>query len=279
MHTLFGQKFAFTRLTSEAPGVGLTTKIPNEAAYIISTQLRDFAHRQLWINGRPCPHLSLLQGCSNLYDLEDDIIAAVKSCFDSVQFYFTRRSLLEYAAANDVRATSTLEMERGLGLPDAIIAFLGHALLPTLARPKEVSALFKEHTACALYAHLLRTYGAGADNKRSPRSQLTSAQVRRVKSLILGNLGGDVSLLEMAQECRLSVSHFTRAFRNATGVPPHRWLLQQRVARAKDLLLNSGTSVAEIAEACGFADQSHLTRVFQQMVGESPVAWRRLRKM
>ena len=62
------------------------------------------------------------------------------------------------------------------------------------------------------------------------------------------------------------------------GTPPHRWLLRQRVRRAGEMLERTDESISVIAASCGFADQSHLTRVFHAMVGSSPAAWRRQRK-
>lgn len=82
-------------------------------------------------------------------------------------------------------------------------------------------------------------------------------------------------LKDVARECRLSVSHFSRAFRRTTGVAPHNWLLTHRVDVAKETLRNTQLSLSEVALVCGFADQSHLTRVFTSMVGVSPGAWRR----
>jgi AraC-like DNA-binding protein len=59
------------------------------------------------------------------------------------------------------------------------------------------------------------------------------------------------------------------------GVAPHRWLINRRVELAKDLLRDRETSLSEIALRCGFADQSHFTRVFTRWAGVSPGAWRR----
>ncbi len=81
--------------------------------------------------------------------------------------------------------------------------------------------------------------------------------------------------MEAAQQCGLSVSHFARAFKETTGLPPHRWLIRRRVEVAEALLRNSRMSLTEVALTCGFADQSHFTRVFSRVVGISPGAWRR----
>jgi AraC family transcriptional regulator len=81
----------------------------------------------------------------------------------------------------------------------------------------------------------------------------------------------------LAKECRLSVSHFSRAFHRTMGAAPHNWLLTHRIEVAKEKLRDGRLSLSDIALACGFADQSHLTRVFTRIVGASPGAWRRAR--
>ena len=94
----------------------------------------------------------------------------------------------------------------------------------------------------------------------------------------MARLNGEVTLEVLAQECGLSRSHFARAFKKATGLPPHRWLLDRRIERARELLLNSPLPIADVADLCGFADQSHFTRVFTNALGVSPGEWRRLRR-
>ena len=91
------------------------------------------------------------------------------------------------------------------------------------------------------------------------------------------HLSGNISLEELASVCDLSVSYFARGFKNGTGVSPHRWLIEMRLEKAKDLLLNTKMPLAEVAVACGFADQCHLTRKFRRATGDTPGAWRRER--
>jgi AraC family transcriptional regulator len=99
--------------------------------------------------------------------------------------------------------------------------------------------------------------------------------VKRAKEILSANLEGSVQLKEVAKECGLSVSHFSRAFHRTAGAAPHRWLMTRRVEAAKEKLRDSRLSLLDVALACGFSDQSHLTRVFTGMVGSSPGAWRR----
>lgn len=100
-------------------------------------------------------------------------------------------------------------------------------------------------------------------------------QERRAKEILLGDLQSPRPLSELARTCGLSGRHFLRLFKASTGAPPHRWLLRQRIERAKSLLESTSDPVSDVALACGFADQSHLTRVFRALVGASPAAWRR----
>jgi len=65
----------------------------------------------------------------------------------------------------------------------------------------------------------------------------------------------------------VSASYFVRAFKQATGLPPHRWLTKQRVERAKELLRDPSQGLFDIAQLFGFVDQSHFTRVFFQERG------------
>jgi transcriptional regulator GlxA family with amidase domain len=107
------------------------------------------------------------------------------------------------------------------------------------------------------------------------RGGLAAWQERRAKDLMSADLLRDVSTAEVAAECSLSAGHFARAFRRSTGVSPHQWLLQHRIGEAHGLLRDRKLSLAEIARACGFADQSHFTKAYTRLRGISPGARRR----
>lgn len=80
---------------------------------------------------------------------------------------------------------------------------------------------------------------------------------------------------ELARLAGLSTSHFQRSFKTATGQTLGQWLLQRRVGRARELMLQPGAALAQVALDTGFSDQPHFTRVFSRLAGESPGAWRR----
>jgi len=122
---------------------------------------------------------------------------------------------------------------------------------------------------------MANVYGGMSPNTGLPRGGLAPWQERRVKELMSESLNEDIPLRRLANECGLSVRHFARAFRQSTGYSPHRWLLKHRVYHARELLSNRALSLPDVAFSCGFADQSHFTRVFTAMIGVSPGAWRR----
>jgi transcriptional regulator GlxA family with amidase domain len=135
--------------------------------------------------------------------------------------------------------------------------------------------LFIDHLAWALCAHFVHKYGQMRIPAKIGAGGLAAWQKRRATDFMDAHLDSDISIAEIAHECGLSRGHFGRAFRQSTGMPPHRWLSLRRIDKAKDLLLNSSLSIPQIALASGFAEQSHFTRVFTRFVGESPGAWRR----
>jgi AraC family transcriptional regulator len=108
-----------------------------------------------------------------------------------------------------------------------------------------------------------------------PKGGLAAWQEKRAKDMLANSLDGSITIAEIASQCGLSASHFSRAFRQSTGVPPHNWLVKHRLNIAKDLLRNRALPLSNIAQQCGFADQSHFTRVFSHEMGTSPGMWRR----
>ncbi|MGJ7504341.1 helix-turn-helix domain-containing protein [Variovorax sp. ZT5P49] len=98
--------------------------------------------------------------------------------------------------------------------------------------------------------------------------------VRLVRERIADDLLAAPTLDELAAMAGLGKFQLLRRFQKAYGVPPHAWLLLQRAERAR-ALIRRGTSLADTAAASGFADQSHMTRIFTRHFGFTPGAWQR----
>jgi AraC-like DNA-binding protein len=110
------------------------------------------------------------------------------------------------------------------------------------------------------------------DERRPHRAE--HAPVRRAVSMLRERWNERVSLAELSAGAGLSPFELTRRFREQTGLPPHAFQLDLRIARARDLLA-AGHPPAEVAAACGFADQPHLTRTFKRAVGVTPARYAR----
>ncbi len=96
-----------------------------------------------------------------------------------------------------------------------------------------------------------------------------SLAVRRAKTRLEDSLDENVLLDDLAREAGITPFHLIRSFRAATGLTPHQYVIQLRLARAR-ALLRTGSSVTEVAHAVGFGDQSHLHRHFKRVMGLTP---------
>lgn len=106
------------------------------------------------------------------------------------------------------------------------------------------------------------------------QSQVSSSspELHRARDQLAADLLAPPTLTELARTAGLSKFQLLRRFEKAFGLTPHAWLLQQRVEHARSLI-RSGAGLAQVAAACGFADQSHMTRLFARQFGFTPGAW------
>jgi AraC family transcriptional regulator len=107
------------------------------------------------------------------------------------------------------------------------------------------------------------------------RGGLATWQARRTLAYIEANLASKMEIDDLANVVALSRSHFSRAFKHSVGLSPMEYVVVRRVERAKTIIRETKEPLAEVALACGFADQAHLNRRFRDVVGVSPGRWRR----
>ena len=130
--------------------------------------------------------------------------------------------------------------------------------------------LFAESLSVGVVLHLCRTRGTRPVPASRESGKLNALQWARVNELIVSKLGSDLSLCAMSETLGLSKPHFVRLFRRTAGTSPHRYVMQKRVERARQLIEASEVPLIEIASEAGFADQSHLNRMFQKTYGITP---------
>jgi AraC-like DNA-binding protein len=268
-------KISVTELRDDDPITAMTKPLPPEDAFVAALVLRDYPNRQYWEHGRPAPRADLKAGDALLYDLRRDPMALIDKPFHSVHIHLPRLALDSIADDANVPRIDELAYQPGAGIADPTFRHLTNSLIPALAHPEAASKIFIGHVTLAIAAHVARAHGGMQSTARPLQGGLAPWQERRAKDLLTANLKGDFSLEEIARECSLSVSYFSRAFRRSMGVAPYRWVLLHRVERAKSLLMMPELALSDIALQCGFADQSHFTRTFAAIVGSSPGYWRR----
>ncbi len=146
--------------------------------------------------------------------------------------------------------------------------------------PPDIGAGRPEHEARAMLhtrprlEHLTRLLFMTPDG--AEHRGLTRGSLRRVEEYIQANLDSTLDIDELASLIRMSPSHFTRSFSKTVGLTPHRYVIQCRVEKARELLTATSLPLTEIALTTGFSDQSHFSRRFQELTGFPPGAYRRI---
>ena len=254
---------------------GRSLAVQPEEAFAFHVPLAVPFFSNLWTAGRrrevPEWHL----GDAQLIDLRDKPTVSLDIPFDSLRFYIPQTALDEMANEAGIRRVKGL-CAPNFGSRDLIMFGLAQALAGAMEQPGEGTASFADCIALAFFAHIVRAYGGVPAGGRNISGGLASWQLQRARDFMNANLAGDPSISQVANECGLSSSYFARAFKQTTGMPPYRWLTKQRVERAKELLRDPRQELADIAQLCGFVDQSHFSRVFSRSEGHSPGRWRRL---
>lgn len=141
-------------------------------------------------------------------------------------------------------------------------------------------SLFLDRTEPLLLRHLVRHHSDASAvprrlDERMRVSPLRRSVTRRIEEYIDANLDAEVSLHTLADLAHLSVDHFVRAFRNATGKTPHRFVLDQRLGHAAEMLRVDSASIADVARACGFRGAAHFSVKFHARYGVTPSQYRR----
>ncbi|WP_434577127.1 helix-turn-helix transcriptional regulator [Pseudomonas sp. Z1-6] len=120
-----------------------------------------------------------------------------------------------------------------------------------------------------------------APDKHSPamrQGSMTDSRMRLLDEFIDAGLDQPLGVPAMAQLLGLSEGYFMRAFKHATGQSPHGYLIDRRLAKARALISDTSTTLTQIALACGFSSQAHMTTTFKQRLGVSPAQLRQMTK-
>jgi AraC-like DNA-binding protein len=126
-----------------------------------------------------------------------------------------------------------------------------------------------------IVCYLSRAYGTSDQARAQPPPTAVPPGIWRAVEWLEGNFSTKVSIENLAVQAGLSPRHFARSFLQATGYTPYAYLLWVRLSRARELLKQPGRAkrLKEIANSCGFFDQTHFGRHFRRMFGTTPAAF------
>jgi AraC-like DNA-binding protein len=268
------QPLFFARYRHDKPNLGLLEPTPLADQVAVAVELRPFRPINVFCDGRHKRKPASNPGALALYDLRKSWCADIRDPFDNLNVYIPLSSFRDFAAERD---SSFLNLRYDVEEVryDAVMLHLMQAVLPVLERPHETSSLYLASLFLAVRDHIASTYGTFSTKTTRKEWGLNARQLRHALEYIEAYLSEDLSLADIADACAASVSSLTRGFKAALGVSPHRWVLNRRIALAQRLIYEGAMPLSEVAVYCGFADQSHLTRVFMRHVASSPTTWRR----
>jgi len=174
------------------------------------------------------------------------------------------------------RCKSLIELRNVFETRDPVIERISQIMMAELARrPHPAQALIADQLSTALAAHLLRSYNAFEPVEPRETPPLAKFELARLIEYIEDNLDRTIELAELANLVNVSRFHFSRLFKQSTGMTAIAFVEQCRIRRAQSLILETDLPLVEVALMTGFADQSHFTRRFHRHVGTTPAVFAR----
>jgi len=214
--------------------------------------------------------------CMGFPGEQGDVI--LKDAHSSFVHFYIPKELMQVQLADLAPATNAAGVEfidPMNGTDPVVDSFARHAA-HLMVQHVPTSRLLVEATGLQLAAHLIsRHSNMGAKTAHRKSGGLAPWQIRRVCDYMEDHLEKDISLSELGEITDLSPNHFCSAFRVSLGMPPHAWLLQTRMKRAKTMLANPRFSLTEIALAVGYTDQSAFGAAFRRVNAFTPTQWRK----
>ena len=164
------------------------------------------------------------------------------------------------------------------GVPDDTADRIVRLLLAEAEASVPGTSLMTDTLARALVIHLLRCHSNVVSRTPEPPAAISVARFQRVIDYMRAHIDEALPLEQLAVVSGLSPSQFVRAFRDASGQPPHRFLIGLRMEKARELLERTDLPVIEVGLQCGFEQAAHFATMFRKITGVSPRAWRIARR-
>lgn len=184
--------------------------------------------------------------------------------------------LCEAADATLRRAAAQIELNNCFSARDAFVESIMNLLAHEIQQPGHpVQELIAESLSCALAGHLVQRFNVQRVPNLSDPAGLAPQALRRALDYMHEHPSESITLQRLAERAGVSRFHFARMFRRSTGESPMAYLERIRLLRAQELIRSGQYTLAEIADAVGYADQAHFTRRFRRALGCTPAVYAR----
>lgn len=195
---------------------------------------------------------------------------------ETVHVYIRREVWDEVAMDMTDGAGAGVVLRSGLVQSEPLLFALSDAALAA-AQAGNSDPAFADHLSRCIASHIMSTHLGIRHRQRriADDGRVLSREVARAIDFMEANADRSIGLDEIANAAYRSPSHLARVFSAEVGMPPHRYLINLRVQRARNLLARTNRPIAEIALDCGFTHQEHLTRLFRKHFETTPAAYRR----
>jgi AraC-like DNA-binding protein len=249
----------------------------NPNHYILSAQMSRF-DVEMFIDDRHLYSKHHAVGDMQLTRPGEQPRAVLGTTYRVMHFYLPRL-LVETVARDAFSSDGGVELIDPRGERDDFALGIARRLEREAQSGSALSPLCADALGLDLIVHLLRRWSNRrvAENGAPVRGGLAPWQLRRSQEAMLSQIDADLGLDDLAAVAGCSSTHFSRAFKQSTGVAPFYWLAAQRIEKAKELLADPRLSLAEISLAVGFSAQPHFTTAFRRATGTTPGQWRRER--
>lgn len=209
-----------------------------------------------------------------------DVSIRLADPLSTMHVYIRHNVVKEIAGELAMGDASRVTLKSGILDADTTLTSLLRPVEMAIESEETSGRLYADYLALSLAAYLVENHSdarlrAAPRQKRQPGRSLTAD---RAMAYMQENLSAPIGLDDIARAVERSPSHVFRIFKAEIGVPPHRCLIQLRIARARELLANTAIPIAEIAAECGFSHQEHLTHQFRRHCRTTPAAYRRAQR-
>ena len=212
--------------------------------------------------GAPDRFCLMPEGQESTWDIRGDLTF--------VHLYYTDQHLREIAQKIWDKEPSLIQLDEHDFVPDPFVNLLYRQFLLSCDWHDSTNHLQLSSTASLLLNHLLKNYSNVQWNMPRVTGGLAPFMLNRLFEWIESNLHLALTISDLANQVELSEYHFAHMFKQSTGLPPHQFVLQRRLIRAHDLILNSQKNLTEIGLSCGFNSAGHFSARFKQYYGYTP---------